>query len=141
MRRTIKTLFLIFYVFFLLGIEKPFTGKEKMFCVLEYAQTKSNKTVQHAFVRESVKLHQLQCRSQKVQGGRLSVQSKRIWTTTSIGRGGRARSRNIFAKPQEVHKKSMSGKSDSSKDSLACHKEMLTADILQCAARSGLKDR
>ena len=29
----------------------PFIGKEMAFCVLEYAQTQSNKTVQHAFVR------------------------------------------------------------------------------------------
>ena len=29
----------------------PFTGMEKVFCVLEYARSHSNKTVQHAFVR------------------------------------------------------------------------------------------
>jgi len=28
-----------------------FTSREKAFCVLEYARTNSNKTVQHAFVR------------------------------------------------------------------------------------------
>ena len=29
-----------------------FTGSEKVFCVLEYTRSQSNKTVQHAFVRE-----------------------------------------------------------------------------------------
>ena len=29
-----------------------FTSREKAFCVLEYARTNSNKTVQRAFVRE-----------------------------------------------------------------------------------------
>ena len=30
----------------------PLTGREKALCVLEYARSQSNKTVQHAFVRE-----------------------------------------------------------------------------------------
>ena len=29
-----------------------FTGRERALCVLEYARSQSNKTVQHAFVRE-----------------------------------------------------------------------------------------
>ena len=33
-------------------IEKPFTGRENVFCVLEYARSQLNMTVQHAFVRE-----------------------------------------------------------------------------------------
>ena len=33
----------------------PFTGREKAFCGLEYAQSLSNKSVQHAFVREFLK--------------------------------------------------------------------------------------
>ena len=32
------------------------TGKEKVFCMLEYANRKSNKTVQRAFVREFGKI-------------------------------------------------------------------------------------
>ena len=32
-------------------IEMPFTGREKAFCMLEYARSQSNKTVQYAFVR------------------------------------------------------------------------------------------
>ena len=39
-------------VFILADIEMPFTGREKAFCVLEYARSQSNKTVQYAFVRE-----------------------------------------------------------------------------------------
>ena len=30
----------------------PFTGREKALCALEYARSQSNKTVQHACVRE-----------------------------------------------------------------------------------------
>ncbi|XP_036357992.1 uncharacterized protein LOC115210815 isoform X2 [Octopus sinensis] len=36
----------------IIGIEMAFTGIEKAFCVLEYAQIQSNKTVQCAFVRK-----------------------------------------------------------------------------------------
>ena len=39
-------------VFIFTDIEMPFTGREKAFCVLDYARSQSNKTVQHAFVRE-----------------------------------------------------------------------------------------
>ncbi|XP_076058558.1 uncharacterized protein LOC143035575 [Oratosquilla oratoria] len=38
-----------------LSIEMPFTRREKAFCVLEYARTQSNKTVQRAFVKKSSK--------------------------------------------------------------------------------------
>ena len=36
-------------------IEMPFTGREKAFCVLEYARSQTYKTEQHAFVREFTK--------------------------------------------------------------------------------------
>ena len=42
----------MFYVFIFTDIEMPFTGREKSICVLKYARSQSNKTVQHAFVRE-----------------------------------------------------------------------------------------
>ena len=42
----------MFNVFIFAEIETPFTGRENAFCVLEYARSQSNKTVQHAFVRE-----------------------------------------------------------------------------------------
>ena len=42
----------MFYVFIFADIEMPFTGREKAFCVLEYARSQLNKTVQHACVRE-----------------------------------------------------------------------------------------
>ena len=41
-----------FDVFILADTEMPFTGREKAFCVLEYALSQSNDTVQHASVRE-----------------------------------------------------------------------------------------
>ena len=42
----------MFNVFIFTDIEMPFIGSEKAFCVLVYARSQSNKTVQHAFVRE-----------------------------------------------------------------------------------------
>ena len=42
----------MFIVFILRDIEMVFTGRHKAFCVLEYARSQSNKTVQHVFVRE-----------------------------------------------------------------------------------------
>ena len=42
----------MFDVFIPTDIEMPFTGREKAFCVLQYARSQSHKTVQHAFVRE-----------------------------------------------------------------------------------------
>ena len=38
--------------FFFTDIEMPFIGREKACCVLEYTRSQSNKTVQHAFVKE-----------------------------------------------------------------------------------------
>lgn len=69
------------------------------------------------------------------------MQLKRIWITTGIRKDGQVCSENIFAKPQEVYKKSKFGNSDSSNNSLVCHKEMLVNDILQAVAHSGLKDK
>ena len=42
----------MFNVLIVTGIEMSFTGREKASCLLEYARSQSNKTVQHAFVRE-----------------------------------------------------------------------------------------
>ena len=42
----------MFDVFIFTDIEMPFTGREKAFCVLEYARSQSNKTVQHSFMKE-----------------------------------------------------------------------------------------
>ena len=38
--------------FYLNDIEMPFTGREKALCMLEYARSQSNKTMQHAFMTE-----------------------------------------------------------------------------------------
>ena len=45
----------MFNVFILTDIEIPLTRRKKTLCVLEYARLQSNKTVQHAFVREFLK--------------------------------------------------------------------------------------
>ena len=42
----------MFNVYILTDIEMPFIGRANAFCVLDYARSQSNKTVQHAFVRE-----------------------------------------------------------------------------------------
>ena len=42
----------MFDAFIFTDIEMPYTGREKAFCVLEYARSQSNKTVQHVFVWE-----------------------------------------------------------------------------------------
>ena len=42
----------MFDVFIFTGIEMPFAGRENAFCVLEYARSQSNKTVQHSFERD-----------------------------------------------------------------------------------------
>ena len=42
----------MFGIFIFTDIEMPFTGREKTLCVMEYALSQSNKTVQHVFVRE-----------------------------------------------------------------------------------------
>ena len=49
-----QTSFLSIYIYmlYMLMYTYLFTGREKAFCVLEYAQSQSNKTVQHAFVME-----------------------------------------------------------------------------------------
>ena len=41
----------MFNVLIFTDMEMTFTGREKALCVLEYARSQSNKTVQHAFVR------------------------------------------------------------------------------------------
>lgn len=46
---------------------------------------------------------------------------------------------NIFAKPQDVHKKSMSGNPDSYEDRLACRRETLANHALKVSAGSALK--
>ena len=48
----LEDLIWMFNVFILADIEIPFIGREKAFCVMEYARSQKNKTVQHAFVRE-----------------------------------------------------------------------------------------
>ena len=42
----------MFDAFLFTYIEMPFTGIEMASCVMEYARSQSNKTVQHAFLRE-----------------------------------------------------------------------------------------
>ena len=66
--------------FFFSDIEMLLTGKEKVFCVLEYAWTQSKQDYAACICE---RIHK-KCRfghSKKVQNRRQSVQSKRIWMT------------------------------------------------------------
>ena len=68
----------MFDIFIFTYIEMPVTGIEKAFCVLEYARSQSNKTVQHVFVREFSKQSptamQIRTWHTQIHGGRLFVQ-------------------------------------------------------------------
>ena len=81
-------------VFILTDIEMPFNGRERVLCVLEYARSQSNKTVQHASCEGVVKTvsnsNANLDMAEKLLRGRLFVQEKRIWTTKNIRRDGRA---------------------------------------------------
>ena len=97
------------------------------------------KNVLRAFLRKFAQMHQVLCRfgyGTKFQNGRLSVHSKKIWTTSNIRRNGWMGPGNNFAKPQKTYNKNRSGNADASNDSLAWDKEMLMSDTLQTAARS-----
>ena len=77
----------------------------------------------------------------KIQRQRVSVQSKRIWTTSNIEKEGRVDSPKTLAKTQDVRKKNKFEKPDSSNDSLVGSKESLGTEILQTAASSGHNGR
>ena len=81
-------------VFIFTDIEMPFTGREKTFCVLEYAWSQSNKPV-HTCIYEGILKAVANSNAdldmaQEIQRGRLFVHEKRIWTTKNIRRDGRA---------------------------------------------------
>ena len=42
----------MFSVFIFIDIKMSFTGTEKVFCVMEYARSQSNKAAHHALVRQ-----------------------------------------------------------------------------------------
>ena len=78
----------MFDVFILTDIEMPFTGREKTFCVLEYARSQLIKTVLHAFVREFLKqspaaMQMWTWHTQNKEEGCL-CRRKIIWTTKII---------------------------------------------------------
>ena len=87
----------MFDVFSFIDIEMPFTRREKVFCVLEYARSQLNKTVQHAFMIEFSKqppsamqiLTWHKKYKEEVCTKRLFVQEERIWKTKDIRRDGR----------------------------------------------------
>ena len=118
-----------------------FTSRKKAFCVLEYARTNSNKTVQRAFVRKFSKksptAKQIWSGKKEIRKQRMSVQNKRIWTTSNSRREGRAGPSNTLANPQKVYKKNKYGDPNTSNDSLAVSKETFGNETLQTAAYSG----
>ena len=83
----------MFDVFIFIDMEIAFTGREKVFCVLEYAPSQSHKIVQHAFVKGVLKTvansNADLDMEQKILRGRLFVQGKRIWMSENIRRDSR----------------------------------------------------
>ena len=125
-------------VFIFTDIEIPFNGREKVFCMFEYAQLQSNKTVQHAFVRQFSKQSPTAMQIwtwHKKFSERLFVQEKRIWTTKSFRRDGRACSQKNLAKPKEIVMKNKSRNQDSTNNSLAHPEETLNNKNLQATTR------
>ena len=131
-------------VFIFIHIEMPITGIENALYLLEYARSQSNKTVQHAFVREFKSSRQQQCRfgydtknskrkvvcagekdldDQKHQKSRSSVFVKNL------------------AKPKEIFAKDMSGNPDSTNNSLVHPEERLDNGTLQAITFSDHKGR
>ena len=116
-----------------------FSSIEKAFCVLEYAQTNSNKTVQRAFVRKFSK----------------SPTAKQIWSwkkkfedegclcrATGSGRQATAEGKveRIFQtllRSPKKSKKNKYGDPDTFNDSLAGSKETFGNETLQTTGRSG----
>ena len=117
-----------------------FANREMEFCVLEYARTNSNKTVQRAFVRKFSKksptAKQIWSWKKKFEDEDCLCRAKGSSTSNSR-REGRADSSNTLAKPQKIHKKNKHGDPDTSNDSLAGSKEMFGNETLQIVARSG----
>ena len=78
-------MFSVLCFFFFTYIQMTFNGREKAFCVLDYALSQSHKTVQHAFVREfsiqSPRGMQIWTWHTKIHRGRLFVLEKMIWST------------------------------------------------------------
>ena len=104
----------------------------------------SNKSVQHAFVRVIKTVANSNADLdivQTIQRGRLFVQEKIIWTTKNTRRDGRACSLKNLAKSKEIATKNMSGKPDSTNNSLASPEETLDIETLQATTRSGHNGR
>ena len=118
-----------------------FTSREKTFCVLEYARTNSNKTVQSAFVRKFSKK---------------SPTAKHIWSwkkkfedegclcrTKGSGRPATAEGKverirqTLLRSPKKSMRRTSRGDPDTSNYSLSSSKEMFGNETLQTAGRSG----
>ena len=104
----------MFFIF--KDIEMPFTDREKAFCVLEYARSQSNKTVQHAFAREFSKqlstAMQIWTLHKKLKEERVSAGEKNLGDHDII-RDGRVCSQKNPAKPKGIVTENNSGNPDS----------------------------
>ena len=135
---------LMFNVFIFTGIEMPFTGREKAYCALEYAQSQSNKTVQHAFVRELTKQSptvmqiwtwQKKSKRMGVCAGEKDLDDQKHqtrWLSVFV--------KNL-AEPKETAMKNKSGNPYSTNNSLAHPEETIDNETLQATTRSGHNGR
>ena len=124
-----------FYVFIFSDIDMPFTGRENVLCVLEYAQSQLNKTVQHAFVREfsnqsTTALHILTWHKKFKEKGSLCRIRRSGRPKTSEETVYRVRKKNL-AKPKQIVTKNKSGNPDSTNNSLVHPMETLDDKALQ----------
>lgn len=126
----------MFNIFSFSGIEMPFMEKEKVFCVLVCLNiVEQDCAAMSEFTKNVPTAMQIWTWHKTFKEKRMSVQCNMIGRDDQVGPG------NIFAKPQEVHKKSKSENQDFSNDSLEYHKDTLANDTLQVATHSNLKDR
>ena len=121
-----------------------FTSREKAFCVLEYARTNSNKTVQRAFVRKFSKksptAKQIWSWKKKFEDEGCLCRAKGSGRpATAEGKVERIR-QTLLRSPEKsifFYKKNKYGDPDTSNDSLAGSKETFGNETLQIAGRSG----
>ena len=92
-------------VFIFIDLEMLFTGREKAFCVLEYARSQSNKTVHYAFVREFSKQSptamQIWTWKKKFKEEGCFAAEKDLYDV-NIRRNGRACTQKNLAKTKEI---------------------------------------
>ena len=118
-----------------------FTSREKAFCVLKYARTNSNKTVQCAFVRKFSKksptAKQIWSWKKKFEDEGCLCRAKGFGRPATTEGKVEQICQTFLRSPKKSIKKNKYGDPDTSNDSLAGSKETFCNETLQTAARLG----